>query len=84
MTVLGLPLLGETLLMTALLIAAVLLLRRPAAAWLGPRFAYALWLLPALRLVLPPLPGGERVRRISRCGSGLPRHPPRPRACSTR
>ncbi len=61
MTVLGLPLLGETLLMTALLIAAVLLLRRPAAAWLGPRFAYALWLLPALRLVLPPLPGGERV-----------------------
>jgi bla regulator protein blaR1 len=56
-----LAILAENMTMTALLIAVVLLLRRPAAALLGPRLAYALWLIPALRLVLPPLPGGELV-----------------------
>lgn len=54
-------LITETLVMTALLIAAVLLLRRPVAAIFGPRMAYALWMIPALRLVLPPLPGGETM-----------------------
>ena len=54
-------LLGESLLMTALLIAAVLAVRRPVAALLGARMAYALWMIPALRLILPPLPGGETV-----------------------
>lgn len=34
----------------------VLALRRPAAALFGAGTAYALWLLPALRLVMPPLP----------------------------
>jgi len=34
----------------------VLALRRPAARLLGAGPAYALWLLPALRLVMPPLP----------------------------
>ena len=51
----------ETMAMTAVLIAAVLLLRRPAAALFGPRVAYMLWLVPLLRLVLPPLPGGVTV-----------------------
>lgn len=44
-----------TLLYTGLLIAIVLLVRRPAARFFGPRLAYALWALPALRLVLPPI-----------------------------
>lgn len=56
-----LAIMAENMLMTAFLIAVVLLLRRPAAAFLGPRLAYALWLMPALRLVLPPMPGGETV-----------------------
>nr|WP_301332564.1 M56 family metallopeptidase [Parerythrobacter lacustris] len=37
------------------MIALVLLLRRPVSRWLGPQAAYALWLLPTLRLVMPPL-----------------------------
>ncbi|HSJ78726.1 MAG TPA: M56 family metallopeptidase, partial [Erythrobacter sp.] len=40
---------------TGVLIAAVLLLRRPVARWFGPQVAYALWLLPAARLFLPPI-----------------------------
>lgn len=62
----------ETMAMTALLLAVVLLLRRPVAAWFGPRLAYALWLIPALRLVLPPLPGGEQVVRAEMAPDGLP------------
>jgi beta-lactamase regulating signal transducer with metallopeptidase domain len=47
--------LGETLIWTAVLIVAVLLLRRPVARWFGPQMAYALWALPLLRLALPPV-----------------------------
>ena len=45
----------ETLAWTGVLIALVLMLRRPVARWCGPQCAYALWALPALRLLLPPL-----------------------------
>lgn len=45
----------ETLVWTGVLIAAVLVLRRPVARYFGPEAAYALWALPAARLVLPPL-----------------------------
>ena len=45
----------QTLVWTGLLIAAVLVLRRPVARTFGPEAAYALWALPAARLVLPPL-----------------------------
>ncbi len=38
------------------LMLAVLLVRRPFASVFGAGPAYALWLLPALRLVMPPLP----------------------------
>ena len=38
----------ETLLWTAVLIAFVLLVRRPVARHFGPQIAYALWALPAL------------------------------------
>jgi bla regulator protein blaR1 len=42
---------GATLLMVLVLAA-----RGPVAHFFGASWAYALWLLPALRLVLPPLP----------------------------
>ncbi|WP_414899630.1 M56 family metallopeptidase [Sphingomonas flavalba] len=46
----------ETLIATTVLMLVVLLLRGPMARRFGPRVAYALWLLPAIRMVLPPLP----------------------------
>jgi bla regulator protein blaR1 len=45
----------DTLVVTGALILAVLVLRRPVAKWFGPGAAYALWALPVLRLILPPL-----------------------------
>ncbi len=47
----------ETMVATTLLMLLVLALRRPVAAAFGARTAYALWALPTLRLLLPPLPG---------------------------
>lgn len=52
---------GDTMLTTALLVLAVLLIRKPFARHFGPRLAYSLWLIPALRLVLPPLPVADPV-----------------------
>ena len=49
------PWLLDTLLYTGLLIALVLLVRRPVARHFGPTCAYALWALPGLRLVMPPV-----------------------------
>lgn len=46
----------ETLVASTLLMLLVLALRGPVARLFGPRIAYALWALPALRMVLPPLP----------------------------
>jgi bla regulator protein BlaR1 len=40
----------------SLVMLLVLAVRRPVAAWFGAGAAYALWLLPALRLAMPPLP----------------------------
>lgn len=45
----------ETLVWTGALIALVLVLRRPVARQFGAGAAYALWFLPAARLVMPPL-----------------------------
>lgn len=45
----------HTLVWTGVLIAAVLLLRRPVTRAFGPEAAYALWALPLARLVLPPV-----------------------------
>ncbi|EJU11363.1 hypothetical protein LH128_19404 [Sphingomonas sp. LH128] len=47
--------LTDTLLATGVLMALVLLVRRPVARWFGPGAAFALWALPMIRLVLPPL-----------------------------
>lgn len=45
----------HTLVWTAVLIIAVLLLRRPVTRTFGPEAAYALWALPLFRLILPPV-----------------------------
>ncbi|AEG50485.1 peptidase M56 BlaR1 [Sphingobium chlorophenolicum L-1] len=47
---------AETLIASTLLMALVMLLRRPVARWLGAGAAYWLWLLPLARMALPPLP----------------------------
>ncbi len=45
----------DTFIYTSLLIALVLLLRRPVSRWCGPQVAYALWALPFLRFIMPPI-----------------------------
>ncbi|MEO1475269.1 MAG: M56 family metallopeptidase [Pseudomonadota bacterium] len=54
----GLAYVGQTTLAVSLLIGLVLLVRRPFAKHFGAKAAYALWMIPAVRLVLPPLPDG--------------------------
>lgn len=51
----------DTLIGTSLLMLLVLAARQPVAHFFGARWAYALWLLPLLRLFMPPLDllGGE-------------------------
>ncbi len=49
----------EALVGATLLMLLVLALRRPVARWFGAHAAYALWLLPALRMVMPGLPGWQ-------------------------
>ena len=46
----------DTLLGVTLLMLVVLAVRRPVARFFGAGWAYALWLLPPMRLLLPPLP----------------------------
>lgn len=50
---------ADTLVTTGVLVALILLIRKPFARHFGPGLAYALWLVPALRLILPPLPFGD-------------------------
>lgn len=45
----------DTLIATGILMSVVLLIRRPVARLFGPGMAYALWALPLIRLILPPL-----------------------------
>lgn len=47
---------AQTSLAVTFLICLVLIVRRPFAKAFGAKAAYALWLVPILRLVLPPLP----------------------------
>lgn len=46
----------ETLIASTLLMLLILAIREQVSRRFGPRIAYALWLLPALRMVLPPVP----------------------------
>jgi bla regulator protein blaR1 len=47
----------DSLLVTSLLMTAILLVRRPVAKMFGAGVAYALWLIPAARLLMPSLAG---------------------------
>jgi beta-lactamase regulating signal transducer with metallopeptidase domain len=59
--------LTDTLLMTGAIMALILVVRRPVGRWFGPGAAYALWALPMIRLLLPPLtlPEALAVGRVS-------------------
>ena len=64
----------EALIASTLLMVLVLLVRVPVRRAFGPQLAYALWLLPLLRLVLPPLPADWReaaATPISRAGETM-------------
>ena len=45
----------DTFIYTSLLIGIVLFVRRRVAEYFGPQIAYALWALPLLRFLMPPL-----------------------------
>nr|MBA2772399.1 peptidase M56 [Sphingomonas sp.] len=47
---------AATLLASGVLMLLVLAVRAPVSRWVGPRHGYALWALPAVRMLLPPLP----------------------------
>ncbi|QDX24946.1 peptidase M56 [Sphingomonas suaedae] len=47
----------ETVIATTLLMLLVLALRKQVGRTFGPNIAYALWVLPVLRMVMPPMPG---------------------------
>ncbi|WP_254605122.1 M56 family metallopeptidase, partial [Sphingomonas bacterium] len=63
----------EALIGSALLMALVLLVRGPVRRAFGPQIAYALWSLPLLRLILPPLPSAWRTAAtpIGRAGETI-------------
>lgn len=58
----------EALIASALLMLVVLGIRGPVRRLFGARIAYMLWALPALRLVLPPLPGAWRTAAATPIG----------------
>lgn len=47
----------DSLLVTTLLMAVILIIRRPVAKMFGAGVAYAMWLIPAVRLLMPTLEG---------------------------
>lgn len=47
---------ARTVIAVSILVALVLIVRRPFARHFGAKAAYALWLLPLIRFVMPPLP----------------------------
>ena len=50
----------ETIVASTLLMLLVLALRGPVRKAFGPHMAYALWLLPLVRMLMPPLPASWR------------------------
>ncbi len=64
----------ESVLASALLMVLVLAVRGPVRRSFGPGIAYALWVLPAARLLLPPLPAAwrdEAAAPITRASEGI-------------
>ena len=62
----------ETLIASTMLMLLVLVLRAPVRRAFGPGVAYALWLLPALRMALPPLPAPLRLVETGPIGAPIP------------
>ena len=62
---------AETTLAVTLLVCLVLLVRKPVAKRFGAGAAYALWSLPLIRLVLPPLPSGWLPRPLASNGEAV-------------
>ena len=60
----------DTFVVTSMLMLLVLLLRRPVARHFGPSVAYALWLIPATRVLMPSLEGAPAPTLES--GTALP------------
>jgi bla regulator protein BlaR1 len=48
---------AASLIASAMLMIVVLAVRSPVRRWVGPTLAYGLWAIPAVRLILPTLPG---------------------------
>ena len=65
----------ETFVATTLLMLLVLAIRNPVRRLFGSRLAYALWLLPALRMVLPPLgalfPASAHVNAVTQASGTI-------------
>lgn len=59
----------ETIAATTLLMVLVLMVRGPVARRFGPQAAYALWALPALRMILPPIPAAWRPVEFAPIGA---------------
>ncbi|MEV9221237.1 M56 family metallopeptidase, partial [Klebsiella pneumoniae] len=55
----------EGLIASTVLMVAVLALRAPVRKAFGADIAYALWLLPVLRLLLPPLPSAWHAAAVA-------------------
>jgi beta-lactamase regulating signal transducer with metallopeptidase domain len=54
----------ETFVASSLLMLLVLALRGPVRRAFGPQMAYALWAMPVLRMLMPPLPGDWQLTRL--------------------
>ncbi|MCU6455607.1 hypothetical protein LPN01_16125, partial [Sphingomonas sp. A2-49] len=55
----------DALIASTVLMLLVLLVRAPVRNTFGPQLGYALWALPVLRLVLPPLPDAWRQAAVT-------------------
>ena len=55
----------EALVASTLLMILVLAIRKPVARVFGPSIAYALWILPVARMLLPPLPQAWREQAVA-------------------
>ena len=60
----------DTFVVTSMLMLLALLVRRPVARHFGPSVAYALWLIPAARVLMPSLEGAPAPTLES--GTALP------------
>lgn len=54
----------ETFVASTLLMLLVLVLRAPVRRAFGPQMAYALWAMPVVRMLMPPLPGDWQLTSL--------------------